>query len=314
MLWFALGPQVAIADPPAATNFRTAVTAIEPAAPEIDVSIVGGDSFVMIRADRGATVEVTGYQGEPYLRFLPSGEVVENRASVTYFASRSRYGADVPSDINTATPPDWRRVGSDGEYAWHDHRTHWMNEFDPPGRRPGDVILEAAVPLVVDGRPTTVSVTSVWVSAPSPAAAWWGAGIGMLVAAVVLRRRSSMLMLAGLAGAVSVSATALAWWQFRSVPLETGPSWVMPVLPSVAALAAVAAAACARRAPFVAASSLLLAGVELALWTWRRRTHLGRPILPTDAPWVLDRAATTATFVTAVAVMIAAGWGLTARR
>jgi hypothetical protein len=313
VVWVTLSPGVAGADPPSATNYRTTAVSIEPAAPGIDVWIVGGDSFVMLRADRGTTVEVIGYRGEPFLRFLASGEVEENRASVTYFASRSRYGADVPDDITPSTPPDWRRVAGNGTYAWHDHRSHWMNPFEPPGKDPGDVILEAAVPLVVDGRSTTVTVTSVWEPPPSPTPTWWGAAIGIVLAVIVVIRRRSTQTVSAIAAVLGVHAAAFGWWQFRSVPIETGPSWLMPVLPAVAVAGALAAV-CVRRWPLIACGALLLAGVELLAWAWLRRSHLDRAILPTNAPWPLDRAITAAVFVAAAAVVAVASASATARR
>ena len=45
------------------------------------------------------------------------------------------------------------------------------------------------------------------------------------------------------------------------------------------------------------------AGVELALWAWLRRDGLWRALLPTDAPWPLDRFVTVAV---AVVGMVAA--------
>lgn len=313
VVWVMLSPSAVSADPPAATDYRTSVVAVVPEAPEIDVSIVGGDSFVMLRADRGTTVEVTGYHGEPFLRFLTSGAVDENRASITYFASRSRYGSEVPDNVTRSTAPDWRRVASDGVYAWHDHRTHWMNPFDPPGRMPGDVILEAVLPLVVGGRPTTVTVVSVWEAPPPAAAGWWGVGVGLVCAGIVVARRRSTIAITTATGFVGAVAVVLGWWQFRSVPVETGPSWAMVALPAVALAAVGIAVVSARRWRMAASASVLLAGVELLLWAWLRRSHLSRAILPTNAPWWFDRASTSATLVAASAVMAVAGWRITAR-
>ena len=90
---------------------------------------------------------------------MPDGEVRENRASITYFTSRERMGAEVPAGITKSSPPEWVVVADDGDYSWHDHRSHWMNNFRPPARRPGDIILEGNIQLR-DGREVDITVTS----------------------------------------------------------------------------------------------------------------------------------------------------------
>lgn len=220
--WVALAPSTAGADPPSATNYRTTVVAVEPAAPGVRLSVVGGDSFLRLRVETGTTVEVTGYRGEPFLRFGADGTVEENQASTTYHASRSRYGAPVPDDITATTPPRWRTVAVDGTFAWHDHRTHWMNDFTPPGHQPGDVILEAVVPLIVDGRPTEVAVRSVWEPPPSPAPLWWATGVGVAAAALWRSRRSPTAVAALTAVGAGV-ALSLSVWQFRPCHRRPAP-------------------------------------------------------------------------------------------
>ena len=68
-------PQLARADPPGPTDFVTTIVAVEPAVSGVSASIVAGDAFFALDVERGISVTVTGYQGEPYLEFLPSGEV-----------------------------------------------------------------------------------------------------------------------------------------------------------------------------------------------------------------------------------------------
>lgn len=301
-VWIAATPTAAHADPPGPTNFRTTIVAIEPAAPEIDVSIIGGDSFVELRVVAGATVAVPGYRGEPFLRFSRTGAVTENRASVTYHASRNRYGAEVPAGVTEATSPEWHQVATNGAHAWHDHRAHWMHAFDPPGRSPGDVILEATIPLVVNGRETLVTMASTWQPAPSVDAAWWGAGAGLAAAGAIVACRRSIVAVAAIVVGAGVLAAVLGWWQFRSVPPVTGPSWVAPALPTIAV--AGAAVAVAGRHRLMASGTLALAAVELALWSWNRRRHVDHAIVPTGAPWWLDRAATVAIGIAAAAAVV----------
>ncbi|HNJ97084.1 MAG TPA: hypothetical protein PLV13_03095, partial [Ilumatobacteraceae bacterium] len=217
----ALVPSVAHADAAGPGNFQSRVLSVEPATPAIHVSVEGGDSFLLLRADQGTRVEVPGYQDEPFLRFEADGKVFENVVSYTSLVSRTRYVTASPTDT-TGLDPQWHEVADDGSYAWHDHRIHWMSPNDPPGRAPGDVILRAQIPLLVDGATVTVTVESVWLREPSAAAAWLGGAAGMGVAAAALafrRRRWSGLLVVDLA----LAATVIGWWQFRSLPAETGP-------------------------------------------------------------------------------------------
>ncbi len=77
----ALAPATAFADAAGPTDFRSRVVSVEPSAPALHLSVEGGDSFLMLRVERGTAVEVPGYQKEPYLRFQADGTVLVNRAS-----------------------------------------------------------------------------------------------------------------------------------------------------------------------------------------------------------------------------------------
>ncbi|MGH9132695.1 MAG: hypothetical protein ACRDZZ_02065, partial [Ilumatobacteraceae bacterium] len=72
-----LSPAPAAADAAGPTDYRSEVVAVEPSTPSIEVSIVGGDAFVLLRVDPGIEVVVEGYAGEPYLRFAADGAVYE---------------------------------------------------------------------------------------------------------------------------------------------------------------------------------------------------------------------------------------------
>ena len=92
-----------------------------------------------------------GYWGEPYLRFNSDGTVEENRRSPTVAENESRYGGS--STAGRRTRPvsrNGREVATDGSYAWHDHRAHWMSTEPPAGER-GDEVLTGVIPLQVDG-------------------------------------------------------------------------------------------------------------------------------------------------------------------
>ena len=52
--WFSYTvPSAAIADSARPTDFRSEVLAVDPPTPSIEVSIVGGDAFVLLRVDPG---------------------------------------------------------------------------------------------------------------------------------------------------------------------------------------------------------------------------------------------------------------------
>lgn len=302
----------AFADPAGPTDYQSEIVSIEPPTPTIAVEILGGDSFVELTADPGTEVVLDGYDAEPYLWFRADGTVLENRASRTAFLNESRYGSDVPPDVTADAEPDWVEVGDAGRYAWHDHRAHWMQPIRPAGKSPGDQIVEAVIPMVVDGSDVLVTVSSTWLPEPSPLPIAIGvlAALSVMIIGVVVgvvRHRSewrfAVLPLAAL-------ALVVGWMQFRSLPAETGPRLVWWALPAVAVVAAGVAAWCARRDRFIASAAALIAGSQLAIWGWIKRDGLTAAIVPTDAPDWLDRMTTVAGIVGGIGVAVIALWEL----
>ena len=292
-----LGADPAAADPPGPTDYQTEVVSIEPPA-DIEMGVIGGDSFLELTVVAPVDVVVLGYEGEPYLRFDADGSVYENLRSPTRYLNEDRYGArEIPSDASADAEPEWERVDGDAHYAWHDHRAHWMNPSRPVGRGPGDQILEAVVPIEVDGRPVAVTVQSTWLAAPSV----WPAVLGGLVGAALV---AAGLLLAGgrLVGLplalTAAAALAMGWLAFSSVPPEAGASLLLWALPATAlVIAAAGAVALARGPSFMGAALMAAGGLELVLWAWIRWDALVRAIVPTDAPESLDRAVVTVALV-----------------
>ena len=99
-----VSPTPAMADSAGPTDYRSEVVAIDPPTPSIAVSIVGGDSFVLLRVDPGVEVEIMGYQDEPYLRFAADGSVFENQRSPATYINGSRYGGGTIPDGVRPTP------------------------------------------------------------------------------------------------------------------------------------------------------------------------------------------------------------------
>ena len=249
----------------------------------------------------GLSVEVVGYQGEPYLRYLPDGTVEENALSPSKYLNEGRYGGDLPAAADAAAPPQWAVVASDGSFAWHDHRTHWMNPLPPPGLGPGDQVAEGVVPLLVNGVEVDVTVVSVWEDPPSllPVALGLFAGLGLGYAAF---RHRAMLMPIVLV--LAAAATIVGGVAYLSVPTETGPAWSLWVLPVTALSLAILAAPAARLGGAVAhyrMTLLLIAALELAAWGVAHWGWLWPAIIPTALPYWLDR------FLAATVLIGAAG-------
>lgn len=301
-------PSVARADAAGPTDYHTEVLSITPDVPGISARSIGGDAFFELTVDPSVGVEVivVGYRGEPYLRFSPDGTVAENRRSPTVYVNDDRFGtATPPADADPDADPEWRTIGHGGRWAWHDHRTHWMASTHPMGHQPGDRILEAVVPLLVGEQEVDIAVASTWEPAPSRGPAVAGAVLGLAVAGFAIRRRGRS---GGLALAVGAGAAlVIGLWQTWSVPAETGPPVTAWALPATALL--VAAAGIVRRwSAYTLAAAELVAAVQLVIWGVLRRSGFEFAILPTNAPFWLDRAVTAGVAVAAIAIGVAAAW------
>ncbi|OWY59557.1 hypothetical protein B7486_73940, partial [cyanobacterium TDX16] len=120
------------ADPAEPGEYRSQVTGMDPEVDGVSLQVAGGDSFLELQVDPGVEVDVPGYEGEPYLRVLADGTVEENELSPSAFQNRDRYGTEIPAQADAEAEPRWVEVASGGEYAWHDHRIHWMSPDAPP--------------------------------------------------------------------------------------------------------------------------------------------------------------------------------------
>jgi hypothetical protein len=304
--WLTVTAAPAAADPAGPTDFLTTVVDVTPAATGFETEVIGGDSFLLLRSDGSALIEVTGYRGEPYLRFLPGGTVEQNDRSPTAYLNEDRYAAvEIPAEADADAEPRWREVASDGSYAWHDHRAHWMNEAAPPGRGPGDTILEGVIPLFVDGTEVDLTVRSVWQDPPSPLPVVLGTVLGLVLsAAVFLRRRITAAATA--AAVMSAAAVVLGIIAYRSVPPETAPSWSLWVPPAMSLALAGAALLPKQSARRWAPALVLVAAVELVAWSIVHRDWIWRSILPTAAPFWAERLVTVAALIGGIGVAAAA--------
>jgi hypothetical protein len=283
------GAGPAAADPPRPTDYRSSVTAVTPATDAVRAEIVGGDAFLELRVDAGHEATVEGYGGEPYLRFRADGTVQRNvRSEATYLNDDRQGSVDLPATADNEAPPEWETVADGGEFAWHDHRVHWMAGSRPPGAEPGDVVQSWTVPLTVDGTATDVTGELVLVARVSPLP-WIALGIVGAAAVVVLGRRHPLVP----AVAVTVAAAgalAVGWAEFTVAPQGSSANPLLVAVPLVGLVAAGLGLAFRGR---VAGPTATLAGAAAIVgWAVLRASVLWMPVLPTNLPAGVDRAVT----------------------
>jgi hypothetical protein len=158
----------------AATGFVSTVAGTEPPLPGLEVHVLGGDDRLVLRNLSGKTIVILGYRGEPYLSFRPTGVYGNVRSPSTYLdRERNPARARVPASADPSARPLWRKVNSGDNYAWHDHRIHWIRRELPPGVRqsPNEIqhVFNWRVPARADGTP--FAITGFLGYAPPPAAA-----------------------------------------------------------------------------------------------------------------------------------------------
>lgn len=278
----------AFADPPGPTNFRTEVTGVEPGVEGIEVEVLGGDSYLQLTAI-DVDVLLRGYVGlELYLRWLDTGEVQVNTNAVAYAQNQSRYGLQgetIPSTSGADAPPNWETVATNGTYAWHDHRIHWMSPSTlppnvDPSRQEPQLAYEWPEPIVleVDGRTVEVEGRLTWLPDTTPAVPVVAAVL--LLAAVVIAGRRRPMATIGLAlslGAASAVVIGLAENVGLAPGVQSQPlSLVLPVV----ALAVTAAALVTRDRGDTALAMAGLAGVPLLVWVVSHLGALVKPIVP----------------------------------
>jgi hypothetical protein len=143
-------------------GFRSTVTAVRPSVPGLGLEVLGGDERLRLENRTGKTIAITGYGGEPYLRFDADGRVFVNERSPTRWLNVDRWGRTrvPPSAQDRNATPRWILVGRRGAYEWHEHRAQWMR-----GGTPGSIaaapdqqhyLFDWKVPATVDGRPLTI--------------------------------------------------------------------------------------------------------------------------------------------------------------
>jgi len=271
--WLVLAASPALADPPGPTDYQTEVIGIEPATPGFRVEIIGGDSFVLIEVDTGIALDVIGYRGEPYLRFLADGTVEQNDNSPTTYLNTDRYGtADIPAGATADAEPAWRVVATDGSFAWHDHRTHWMNP-------------------------------------PSAALALGGMALGLAIVVAAAIGRVRVPVLAGILISLTAAASVLGVIAVFSVPSETSPPWSLWVPPLTALVMGVAALGGRSIAVLHRwrASLALLGTLILTAWGFLHQEWMWKAVLPTGSPFWAERFVTGTVLAAGIGLVLLIG-------
>jgi hypothetical protein len=324
-LLVAAGSAPAAADPPRPTNFVSRVLTVEPPAPGVRIDVLGGDAFLALAVEPGHTVTVPDYgdDGAPYLRVLADGTVQVNEASLAHASNASRYG-ERPGGSG-GDQPRWTTVARNGRHAWHDHRIHLMvpEELavtDAGGRVDlGGDDGTWAVPLVVDGRATSVQGELLRLTPPTPWPWWALAGVtaGLVLTWAVGLRREVQPALAAAFVVVAGAALGVSVAEFAAAPAGSGASWLTLAGPAVALLAA-ATALTARvaggriglsrtRREAVIRTALAATTAGLVWWAGTRRGVLDHAIVPSGLP-ALDRTATSLAIGLGVATALLLVW------
>ncbi|MEY2570160.1 MAG: hypothetical protein QOE63_510 [Acidimicrobiaceae bacterium] len=302
--------QPASADPAKPGDYKSIITGVEPATSVVHVQVIGGDSFLQVQVDRGHELLVYAYSatapngvGEPFLRIRADGGVDENQQSNYTYSIETRYGTLPPSNLDPSGPPQWKQVASDGAFAWHDHRIHWMSPIRKPGIKPGDVVQDWTVPMSIDGQPLTARGYLV-LAHPIQAWLWFVAAAVIAVVAIVAGKRKSTFV----AGVALTLASAVALYvgegEHKVVPTRAGGTILVVLLPGIALIAAIVALVLHKRAIGVIAS--LLSVATLAGWTIMRIAVLTKPVLPTSLSYNVDRAGTALAIGVAIAAAVLA--------
>lgn len=295
-----IGAGDAAADGSRPTNFESVLDRIEPEDDRIELRVVGGDAFLELSVDPGTRVEVTGYDGEPYLLVEADGRVLQNRRSLATYINQDRYGSagSIPDEVDSSAEPAWEQIGNDGTVAWHDHRIHWMTE-QAPGVGADGLVQRWTVPLVVDGDDVEVSGRLLLRDDRFP----WPALVAAAVAALVAWRSRSELVRLGVLAVASVTATTLAAAWYVVDPPSAESSVLPMVLPTLALVAVVSARFLPRIVRYLACP---LAAVALLVgWFVQRVGVVWMPQLPTPLPTELDRLLSASVIGAAVGVGIA---------
>ncbi|HTO00752.1 MAG TPA: hypothetical protein VL068_08760, partial [Microthrixaceae bacterium] len=294
----------AAADGVGPTNYRSVITSVTPRTEGVEVKVLGEDSFLQVTAQRGRTVEIPGYDGEPYLRIDKDGKVERNKNSVASYINNSRSGrVDIPEGVNSATDPAWDTISTNGSVAWHDHRIHYMASGTPTVGS-DRVVQDWVVPLTVDGNPVEVEGTLLRNDNVLP---WAGLlAIAAGAGALLFLRKFGQGWAGGLMGAAAVLALGISISIAVLNPPGSGASPLPLILPVLALFAGISTRFIPSGKPPVFRLATLLAAVALLIgWVVPIIGVLWMPNIPSTLPESLIRIGVGLALGTAVGTAVA---------
>ena len=222
------------------TSYEARIDAIRPPVPGVTATVLDGDLKLRIDADPPHVVTVLGVIHEPFIRIGPGGVFVSSRSPTAE--------SDGLVTLPQMRVARWIRLSGGHSFAWHENRLRPVPSVSGVDRR----VAGWSIPLLVDGRPVTVT-GSEWYAA-QPRRLLWAlpAVAAIVVAAIVLAtRRERLIWMAAVIGLVLALVTWMAGWigVLLDQRVSTWPLAVS-VLYAISVVLVVAAAVTApRRAP-----------------------------------------------------------------
>jgi hypothetical protein len=283
---------------PDATAYRTEVTGISPAEPGLTVRAVEAGARLELVNRTGKTIEVLGYQGEPYLEVRTDGTYENVNSPATYTNQTLDGDTPVPAGADPTASPQWRRVSGESSVRWHDQRTRWLGDGLPPQAQAdpsrSHKLRDWAVPLREGVRTFEVRGTLTW-EPPPPAWLWWLGALALGAGLTALGLRGARWV-----GAATLVAGTITLG-YAVTRAGVGASGQAPAIVAAAFTLAAGVLTLLGRAPFV----LALAGALLAVFGGFADVGVfGQAVVSFPGPSWLARAA--------VLVAIGAGVGMAA--
>jgi hypothetical protein len=246
-------------DQPDATAYRIDVIGISRELPGLSVRAVEAGARLELTNATGHSVEILGYQGEPYLDVRADGTYRNANSPATYLNETLGGDSPVPSQADPTAAPDWRKISSETTVRWHDRRSRWNADGLPPQAvadpsRPHK-LRDWTVPLRTGVRTFTIDGTLTW-EPPPRAWAWWAGSAALAAAIFIIGRRRP-----GLAGPVALAAglITIAYATTRAI---LGVGGMAPALVAGALAAGAGVLTIRGRGPF----PLLLGGAALGIF------------------------------------------------
>jgi hypothetical protein len=174
------------------TGYVSTVGGLVPNVLGVQARVLGGDDRLRLANLSQQTVEIQGYDGEPYLRIGPDGVFANERSPATFLSvERDPARATVPPSADAKAPPSWRKISAATSYEWHDHRIHWTGATPPPAvqQAPDEhhLIRNWRIPARADGKPFAITGFLGYVPPAGTGAGrtWWPFAVGISAAVLV---------------------------------------------------------------------------------------------------------------------------------